>query len=78
MTPVGISGLISDMCPFILSDSLEGIPYSIGVALCSHGNGCQPAGQVPGMPSVWGCGVNPSLGLSGAAGLPEAPLRTVS
>lgn len=28
------------------------------------------------MPSVWGHGVNPSLGLSGAAELPRAPLQT--
>lgn len=76
MTPAGISGLISNMCPFILSDSPEGISHSTGVSLCSHGNGCQPAGRAPGVPSVWGCGVNPSLGLSGAAGLPGAPLRT--
>lgn len=39
MTPVGISGLISNMCPLIPSDLPEGIPYSMGVALCSHGNG---------------------------------------
>lgn len=64
------------MCPFILSDSPEGIPYSVGVALCAQGNGCQAAGQGPGVPSVRGRGVNPSLGLSGAAGLPGAPLRT--
>lgn len=74
MTPVGISGLISHMCPCILSDLPEGIPHSVREALCSPGRGCQPAGQAPGVPSVWGRGVNPSSGLSGAAGLPGAPL----
>lgn len=78
MTPMGISGLISDMCPFIPSDLPEGIPYGIGVAACLHRNGCQPAGQAPGVLSVQGRGVNPSLGLLGAARLPEAPLQTTS
>lgn len=78
MTPVGISGLISDMCPFIPSDLPEGIPYGIGVAACLHRNRCQLAGQAPGVLSVQGRGVNLSLGLLGAARLPKAPLQTTS
>lgn len=33
MTPMGIFGLISDVCPFILSNLLEGTPYSICLGL---------------------------------------------
>lgn len=55
MTPVGISGLISDACPFIPSALPGGIPSSTGSALCSQGTG-----QAPGGPAVlgthpWGC-----------------------
>lgn len=78
MTPVGISGLISDMCPFILSNMLEGIPYSTRVSLCFYREGHQPVGHAPSTLSAWGQGVNPSLGLSGAGGLPKAPLLTSS
>lgn len=76
MTPVGISGLISDMRPFIRSKVLEGIPYSTGVSLCLYREGCQPVGHAPSTLSVRGHGVDLSLGLSGAAGLPKAPLQT--
>lgn len=74
--PRGDSWPHSDMCPFIPSDLPGGIPYSVGASLCSHGNGRQPAGQAPSVPSVWCPGLNPSLGLLGAVGLPRAPLRT--
>lgn len=56
------------MCPFILSGLPEGIPSSTGAALCSHGNGTGSRRS--------GRAGNPSLGMSGAVGLPGTPLAT--